>query len=562
LIPASCVVAARETDAKFLITDDYRALPELRTAVDPRVALSPILLRALVKRDALSESEARTAFEEALSLDPRHYEALVALGDLAASESRMEDAAGHYREAYAVRPNDGLRVRMALRLPAVYPSKEALVAARARLEENVAVLAREPLSIGDPVAEVGVTSFRAAYQGYDDRPLQSALADLHIRACPSLLYVAPHCRVPAPVGSERRIGLGFVSTRFGENAVGWYLRDILAGLPRDRFAVALVYCGGDRNRVWPPLLGDEDEVVAAPADLARARQVIAERRFDILVYPEVGMEPLTYFLAFARLAPVQCVTWGHPVTTGIPTIDYFLSSDAAEPPGAEAHYSETLVRLAGLTTHYRRPEPPAPRRPRAHFGLADGRPLYLFPHALFKLHPDTDAAFAAILARDGRGEIVLFGEPTAHAVAILRERFARSLGTDAERIRFLRRVSFPDFLNIMGLADVVLDSFPFAGGNTTFQALGLGTPVVSMPGRFLAGRTAAMLYERIGLTELLAADAAGYAAIAVKLANEPAYRAAVRQHIRAAHGSVFEDPVCVNAWAGFLAEAARSIARP
>jgi len=60
---ASCVVAARETDAKFLITDDYRALPELRTAVDPRVALSPILLRALVKRDALSESEARTAFE-------------------------------------------------------------------------------------------------------------------------------------------------------------------------------------------------------------------------------------------------------------------------------------------------------------------------------------------------------------------------------------------------------------------------------------------------------------------------------------------------------------------
>lgn len=60
---ASCVVAARETDAAFLITDDYRALPELRAAVESRVALSPIVLRALVKRDVLDEAEARTAFE-------------------------------------------------------------------------------------------------------------------------------------------------------------------------------------------------------------------------------------------------------------------------------------------------------------------------------------------------------------------------------------------------------------------------------------------------------------------------------------------------------------------
>jgi len=60
---ASCVVAARETDAEFLITDDYRALPELRAAVGSRVALSPIVLRVLVKRDALDEGEARTAFE-------------------------------------------------------------------------------------------------------------------------------------------------------------------------------------------------------------------------------------------------------------------------------------------------------------------------------------------------------------------------------------------------------------------------------------------------------------------------------------------------------------------
>ena len=79
-----------------------------------------------------------------------------------------------------------------------------------------------------------------------------------------------------------------------------------------------------------------------------ARRQIAAAELDIVFYPDIGMEALTYFLAFARLAPVQCVTWGHPVTTGIPALDYFVSSELLEPDGAEAHYAERLVRLPRL----------------------------------------------------------------------------------------------------------------------------------------------------------------------------------------------------------------------
>ena len=56
---ASCVAAVDETEAAFLITDDYRALPELQVLVGAEVALSPIVLRALVKRGVLTEDEAR-----------------------------------------------------------------------------------------------------------------------------------------------------------------------------------------------------------------------------------------------------------------------------------------------------------------------------------------------------------------------------------------------------------------------------------------------------------------------------------------------------------------------
>lgn len=60
---ASCVAAVRDGDAAFLVTDDYRALPELQGLVDAKVAVSPIVLRALVKRGELSGAEAETAFE-------------------------------------------------------------------------------------------------------------------------------------------------------------------------------------------------------------------------------------------------------------------------------------------------------------------------------------------------------------------------------------------------------------------------------------------------------------------------------------------------------------------
>src|SRR5207249_4355624 len=105
---------------------------------------------------------------------------------------------------------------------------------------------------------------------------------------------------------------------------------------------------------------------------------------DLLFYADIGMDAISYFLAYARLAPVQCVTWGHPVTTGIPNVDAFLSADVLEPPGAEAHYSERLVRLGRLPTWYECPIVPAEPAGRAALGLPADATLYVCPQSLFK----------------------------------------------------------------------------------------------------------------------------------------------------------------------------------
>src|SRR5690606_19271467 len=107
--------------------------------------------------------------------------------------------------------------------------------------------------------------------------------------------------------------------------------------------------------------------VDLPDDLPRARAAIAEAELDILHYPEIGMDHMAYFLGFARLATLQTMAWGHPITSGLPTIDLFLSVAEMEPPGADTHYSEKLIPLRGLSFTV---EPPArPQASRADVGL-------------------------------------------------------------------------------------------------------------------------------------------------------------------------------------------------
>ena len=123
--------------------------------------------------------------------------------------------------------------------------------------------------------------------------------------------------------------------------------------------------------------------------MARAQEIIAETRLDVLLYPDIGMEQITYFLAFARLAPVQLVTWGHPVTTGLSSLDGYLSPAAFEPEDGENHYTEGLRRLENILMHY---EPPSlPRYSRKEdFSLPTSSAAYVCPQNIFKLHPEFD----------------------------------------------------------------------------------------------------------------------------------------------------------------------------
>lgn len=473
--------------------------------------------------------EAERAWRAALAIDPGDAPSWMNLGNRLRDEGDVASARDCYAQVLRIQPTDCLRVRMATLLPPVYASREEMRACRSAYTAQLDALLAEPLRACDPVLEGGHNNFYLCYQGEDDRVLQLKLAQVYRR-----MY-APRCREAPRRGAGGRIRVGFVSAFFSDHTIGELNRGIIANLDRTQFEVFVFSVGRHDDPTARIIESHAEHYRVLPPRLPEAEAEIAACGLDVLLYTDIGMEPFTYFLAFSRLARVQCVTWGHPVTTGIDTIDYYLSSTWQEPENAEGHYSEKLVRLGLLPVYYYRAMAPGGKT-RAELGFSDASHLYVCPQSLFKFHPDFDELLQGILETDPSGQILV---PEGHCpqwTEKLRTRFRRVMPGVAERICFLPRQGYVQYLQLLQNCDVMLDPLHFGGGKTTLDALSLGVPIVTLPGQFMRGRATYACYRQMGFDGCAAADAADYVRKAVRLANDPDFQdAAVRELRQRSH---------------------------
>src|SRR5262249_39926996 len=126
------------------------------------------------------------------------------------------------------------------------------------------------------------------------------------------------CTQPRP--GARKIKVGFISTYFTDHTVGRLTQSLVANLSRDRLSVTVLLAAEQPDAMTDVFRQRADQFFTVPANLPAARRLIEDLELDVLLYTDVGMHAFTYTLAFSRLAPVQCVTWGHPETTGLATI--------------------------------------------------------------------------------------------------------------------------------------------------------------------------------------------------------------------------------------------------
>jgi CRISPR-associated protein Csy1 len=388
-----------------------------------------------------------------------------------------------------------------------------------------------------------------------DLELQKKYGEFHRRV---LSPAVPEFFAPRPAkrtGGKLRVG--FLSHFFFNCTAGRYFSSWVTHLDRERFESFVYY-----TNEW---VADDTRKIAAAASTFRhlpgrplytLAQQIAADELDVLVYPELGMHPDTFALAGLRLAPVQCAGWGHPDTTGLPNIDWFISCEAMEPAGSQAHYSERLALLPGLGTRYAVPQRD-PRGTRADFGLPEDRTIYLVPQSLFKIHPDNDDLVADVLARDERGVALFFASGHETLTQLFAGRLAGAFerrGLDIhQRAIFMRSsIPHPTYLRLNELCDVMIDTLHWSGGNTSLDALASGLPVVTTPGTLMRGRQSQAMLGILGLPELVARDAGELVATAVRLGRDPEERRAISGRITQARGELFEREEPVRALERFL----------
>ncbi len=361
----------------------------------------------------------------------------------------------------------------------------------------------------------------------------------------------------------RKFRLGIASSHIRDHSV-WLanMKGLVHHLDRAQFDIYLFKLARSSDEETARAKRAVSHFEDRPESLAAWIRAIGEANLDALIYPEVGMDELTLQLASLRLAPVQAATWGHPETTGLPTIDLYFSADALEPAGAEDNYRERLVRLPNLGI-FVEPLAPSFESPDLRLlGLPGDEPLLLCPGTPYKYSPMHDNVWARIakgLHEQKAGRLVFFRGRSESMDRLLEQRLRRAF--DRERVDFDARVCIiaaldrPQFFGLMHQSALMLDTLGFSGFNTVLQAVECGLPVLAYEGNFMRGRLGSGIMRRMGLSELVVSTDDAFIQMAVQLAADSPRRDQLRRKIANQRDVLFRDIEPVRALERCLAEA-------
>lgn len=507
-------------------------------------------LRALGK-----DAQAERALRAAVELAPKNEAIRLELSRLLYDLGRVDEAHAVLGES-PLPPSPGRRLRLALtRITPIPRSSAHIEEMRAEYEAQLDALTAEGTTIQHPEREVDVTPFFLSYHGLPNRALQEKLARLHLAAQPGLAWTAPHCASRRKPGKLR---IGIISRFLYWHSVGRTTRGLVAMLDREKFELSVIFIPPFvRDSCSQGMAADAARSLVLPNGLQAARAAIAELELDVLFYQDIGMDPFTYFLAFARLAPIQCVSFGHPDTSGIPNIDWYISLERFERQGADADYSERLWRIpeVGNLSYYYHPAREFQPKTRAQLGLPEGARLYTCAQALFKLHPDFDSLVARILRMDGDGRLVLAGRPPFRDR--LMERLRRAMPDVLDRVMVLPIMDYASYLGLLAASDVILDTPHFNGYNTSLEAFAVGSPVVTRPGPLQRMRHTAGMYGAMGIDGLCASTDEQYVQLALDIANNADQRRAYSRLILERQTAVYEDLRVIRGFEAFFEHVAR-----
>jgi predicted O-linked N-acetylglucosamine transferase (SPINDLY family) len=532
-------------------------------------------------------ADAAESYRRGLSAAPPSVDMLLSYSHTLMANGLIDEALEQLNAASALDRNN-LTVRWALaigQLKPVYGSEPEVFAARRAFAKSLDDIKRwyeNTPHVAAPYRTVGtVQPFYLTYQHYNNRELLKKYGAL----CATFMGTLPRrvpgtkrrCADPVDPPAGRKLRLGVVSAHIRDHSVwnavtkGW-----LQNLDRTRFDIQIFHLSATVDPETEAAMASVDHFDNRPKDVAGWVEAIVARELDVILYPEIIMDPLTVQLASLRLAPVQAVSWGHPETSGLPTVDLYLSARAFEPPGAaENNYSEKLIMLPNLSVYL---EPLNIRDADPELGslrLPANEPLLLCPGQPFKYAPQYDEVWVQIarglqrrtvFRKRSAGRLVFFRSHDNVSDRTLEKRLRAAFGREA--VDFDAHVSIIPFLDherffgLMRRSALMLDTLGFSGFNTALRAIECDLPVLAFEGEFLRARLASAIMHEIELPELVATSAGDFVQKAVALAKRPDRLAELRAKIIERRSGLFRNLRPVRALERCLIEAAANLGPP
>ena len=560
------------------------------------------------------------AYMKAIDIDPTGGEAYVNLGVAYYEYGNIEKCTNAYETAYNITKNDGLLMRLATMTLPIMTSMEQIKKDRHQLKTAIMKLynriidGTNPVYLDEPVKDIERVHFYYLYHGKNEIFNQIMMCNLYFNSAKHVLPFVSNYLSYKPYShtlealnlphSDGKIVVGFVSKFLVINhAHGQLLEGIVQHLDRNIFYIVALVIPNPQNVLLPSIANSADYVIRLPFALKEVRGIISDLKLDILVFADMLSEPLTYFMGLgSRMAPIQCLFWGNPVTSGTPdNIDYFITGEWMEEEGMggrhdtydprtkntwmereggdhrikkkslkiASQYTEQSVRLRGQGIWY--DKIPIPLNINDPYGFETvnsedmilpwqnepGTLTYICAQSLFKLHPHYDTIIQKILEATPNSYLVLLQGRRQTWTEMIKTRMKSTMTNDVfKRIFFTRRVgSSNDYLRVLNKADIILHPFPFGGSKTSADGILLNKPTVVLVTDKLRCRMAFSYFVTMGIYDTVVYTEDDYVRKAVELGLNEDLRNEIGNKMKLQSHKIWERMEVIDAWSRFFQRA-------
>ena len=403
-------------------------------------------------------------------------------------------------------------------LPAIYNTNDEIYYWRSEWEKGVKNLLKIIKSNYFKTNEEAInflnyqTNFYLHYQGLNDKDLQIQYGKLIDYICS--IYPL-NSKNSATIAKNGKIKLAFVIPHSNlRHTIYKLFKGWIINFNKAKFDVHLIVpvsCNEIQQKEFLKIFQNIHFI----GDKSSVEQIyyILDQKYDVIIYTDIGMVYKIQPLAGFRLADIQCTTWGHPITSGLPNIDYFLSSELMEDCNSNFHYTEKLIKLPNISIHYQCDS-------YVNCKLISA-PIFLCNQSLFKILPLFDKIIAGIIKRINNAKIIFIEDNNSLITTDFNRRLKITLHkydiSMNDHCLFKPKCSEIDFLKLIDESKIVLDTPFWSGGNTSLETLSRGKPIITLPGKLMRSRHTYAMLKMLSLEELIAENEVDYINKAVNL---------------------------------------------